>query len=224
MNSTSSCWSEGPAYWPVLPLLSNHFDSLVLDSAICEILKVKYVWAISSENREGLNLNTARPPNPKGESTGGSNLLSFFPFYYLILNQFSGLESPTHALRADADPSAQSASATYITLAQEHPYDRHIEIILHLSGEQFKSCLPKYSSCLVLSVIFQIFDCDFHSHNSVTEPHSPLVIIERGRLSFSQYEQLICSRRDFIRCTRKDSEPERKVSESPHCFTTSICL
>uniref|UniRef100_A0A3B4V028 von Willebrand factor A domain-containing protein 5B2-like n=1 Tax=Seriola dumerili TaxID=41447 RepID=A0A3B4V028_SERDU len=84
------------------------------------------------------------------------------------------LESPTHALRADADPSAQSASATYITLAQEHPYDRHIEIILHL-------------------------------------PHNPLVILERGRLSFSQYEQLICSRRDFIRCTRKDSEPERKL-------------
>ncbi|XP_020489651.3 von Willebrand factor A domain-containing protein 5B1 isoform X1 [Labrus bergylta] len=88
----------------------------------------------------------------------------------------AGLESPTHALRADADPSAQSASATYITLAQEHPYDRHIEIILHLS-----------------------------------EPHSPLVILERGRLSFSQYEQQICSRRDFIRFTRKDSEPERKL-------------
>uniref|UniRef100_A0A3Q0R3R0 von Willebrand factor A domain containing 5B2 n=1 Tax=Amphilophus citrinellus TaxID=61819 RepID=A0A3Q0R3R0_AMPCI len=85
------------------------------------------------------------------------------------------LESTTHALRADADPSAQSASATYITLAQEHPYDRHIEIILHL------------------------------------EPHSPLVILERGRLSFNQYEQQICSRRDFIRCTRKDSEPERKL-------------
>ncbi|KAG7249667.1 hypothetical protein CRUP_001862, partial [Coryphaenoides rupestris] len=42
--------------------------------------------------------------------------------------------SPTHALRADADPSAQSASSTYITLAQEHPYDRHIEVILHLSA------------------------------------------------------------------------------------------
>ncbi|XP_069013313.1 von Willebrand factor A domain-containing protein 5B2 [Embiotoca jacksoni] len=88
----------------------------------------------------------------------------------------AGLESPTHALRADADPSAQSASATYITLAQEHPYNRHIEIILHLS-----------------------------------EPHSPLVILERGRLSFHQYEQQICSRRDFIRCTRKDSDPERKL-------------
>uniref|UniRef100_A0A3B5AS85 von Willebrand factor A domain containing 5B2 n=1 Tax=Stegastes partitus TaxID=144197 RepID=A0A3B5AS85_9TELE len=84
------------------------------------------------------------------------------------------LESPTHALRADADPSAQSASATYITLAQEHPYNRNIEIILHL-------------------------------------PHSPLVILERGRLSFNQYEQQISSRRDFIRCTRKDSDPERKL-------------
>ncbi|XP_058492573.1 von Willebrand factor A domain-containing protein 5B1 isoform X3 [Solea solea] len=88
----------------------------------------------------------------------------------------AGLESPTHALRADADPSAQSASATYITLAQEHQYDRHIEIILHLS-----------------------------------EPHSPLVILERGRLSFRQYEQQMWSRRDFIRCARKDSEPERKL-------------
>ncbi|XP_029930155.1 von Willebrand factor A domain-containing protein 5B2 [Myripristis murdjan] len=88
----------------------------------------------------------------------------------------AGLESPTHALRADADPSAQSASATYITLAQEHPYDRHIEVILHLS-----------------------------------EPHSPLVILEKGRLSFSQYEQQITSRRDFIRSMRKDSEPEKKV-------------
>uniref|UniRef100_A0A8C8C415 VWFA domain-containing protein n=1 Tax=Oncorhynchus tshawytscha TaxID=74940 RepID=A0A8C8C415_ONCTS len=88
----------------------------------------------------------------------------------------AGLESPTHALRADADPSAQSASSTYITLAQEHPYDRHIEIILHLS-----------------------------------EPHSPLVILERGRLTFSQYEQQICSRRDFIRCARKELEPEKKL-------------
>ncbi|XP_029687299.1 von Willebrand factor A domain-containing protein 5B1 isoform X2 [Takifugu rubripes] len=88
----------------------------------------------------------------------------------------AGLESPTHALRADADPSAQSASATYITLAQEHPYDRHIEIILHLS-----------------------------------EAHSPLVILEKGRFSFGQYEEQISSRRDFIRCARKDSEPEKKL-------------
>ncbi|KAL0966471.1 hypothetical protein UPYG_G00295680 [Umbra pygmaea] len=88
----------------------------------------------------------------------------------------AGLESPTHALRADADPSAKSASCTYITLAQEHPYNSHIEIILHLS-----------------------------------EPHSPLVILERGRLTFSQYEQQICARRDFIRCARKEAEPDKKL-------------
>ncbi|CAL8312558.1 unnamed protein product [Gadus morhua 'NCC'] len=88
----------------------------------------------------------------------------------------AGLESPTHALRADADPGAQSASSTYITLAQEHPYDRHIEVILHLS-----------------------------------EPHSPLVILERGRLSFSQFEKQMCARRDYIRCARKESEPEKKL-------------
>uniref|UniRef100_A0A671LVB0 von Willebrand factor A domain containing 5B2 n=1 Tax=Sinocyclocheilus anshuiensis TaxID=1608454 RepID=A0A671LVB0_9TELE len=81
----------------------------------------------------------------------------------------AGLESPTHALRADADPSAQSASATYITLAMEHSCDRHLEIILHLS-----------------------------------EPHSPLVILERGRLTFSEYEQQIRARRDYIRFARKE--------------------
>ena len=38
-----------------------------------------------------------------------------------------------------------------------------------------------------------------------------MVILERGRFSFGQYEEQISSRRDFLRCTRKDSEPERKV-------------
>ncbi|KAK3513813.1 hypothetical protein QTP70_028857, partial [Hemibagrus guttatus] len=88
----------------------------------------------------------------------------------------AGLESPTHALRADADPSAQSASATYITLAEEHLYDRHLEIILHLS-----------------------------------EPNSPLIILERGQLTFNQYEQQISARRDFIRRVHKEAEPEKKL-------------
>ncbi|XP_007887560.2 von Willebrand factor A domain-containing protein 5B1 [Callorhinchus milii] len=45
----------------------------------------------------------------------------------------AGVESPTHALRADADPGARSASTTYITLAESHQYDRNLEIILHPS-------------------------------------------------------------------------------------------
>lgn len=72
---------------------------------------------------------------------------------------YSGLESPTHALRADADPSAQSASATYITLAEEHQYDRHLEIILHLSGKgnSVKSYTSPYTNKLPIFCKFYAF-------------------------------------------------------------------
>ncbi|KAF4117691.1 von Willebrand factor A domain-containing protein 5B2 isoform X1 [Onychostoma macrolepis] len=108
-----------------------------------------------------------------------TNLSSYQLSFQLLVRGaclLAGLESPTHALRADADPSAQSASATYITLAEEHSCDRHLEIILHLS-----------------------------------EPHSPLVILERGRLTFSEYEQQIRARRDFINFSRKEAESEKTL-------------
>ncbi|XP_062843605.1 von Willebrand factor A domain-containing protein 5B1 [Trichomycterus rosablanca] len=112
-------------------------------------------------------------------SSPATNLAPYELSFQLLVRGaclLAGLESPTHALRADADPSAQSASATYITLAEEHPYDRHLEIILHLS-----------------------------------EPHSPLVILERGRLTFSQYQQQISTRRDFIRHVCKEAEPQKNL-------------
>lgn len=43
------------------------------------------------------------------------------------------------------------------------------------------------------------------------EPHNPLVILERGRLDFNQYEQQISARPDFIRLVHKEAEPEKKV-------------
>ncbi|XP_068001251.1 von Willebrand factor A domain-containing protein 5B2 isoform X3 [Melanerpes formicivorus] len=43
----------------------------------------------------------------------------------------AGLESPSHALRADADPWASSATTTCVTLAEPHCYDRDLEIILY---------------------------------------------------------------------------------------------
>ncbi|KAL7991048.1 hypothetical protein Chor_014478 [Crotalus horridus] len=45
----------------------------------------------------------------------------------------AGLESPSHALRADANPYASSASTICITLADKHRYDKNLEIILHPS-------------------------------------------------------------------------------------------
>lgn len=48
----------------------------------------------------------------------------------------SGLESPSHALRADALPHASSAATICVTLAEGHPCDRALEILLHPSGER----------------------------------------------------------------------------------------
>ncbi|XP_041126369.1 von Willebrand factor A domain-containing protein 5B1-like [Polyodon spathula] len=100
-----------------------------------------------------------------------------------------GLESPTHALRADGDPSAKSASATYITLAEEHPYNCNLEIILHLS-----------------------------------EPHTPHVLLEEGRLTFQEYEQHIRARRDFIHCSRKEAESDKRLEFVRKRFHKDILL
>ncbi|KAM9127426.1 von Willebrand factor A domain-containing protein 5B2 [Pangshura tecta] len=43
----------------------------------------------------------------------------------------AGLESPSHALRADANPYANSASTICVTLAEDHQCDRSLEIILY---------------------------------------------------------------------------------------------
>ncbi|KAJ7324700.1 hypothetical protein JRQ81_017720, partial [Phrynocephalus forsythii] len=43
----------------------------------------------------------------------------------------AGLDSPTHVLRADANPYASSASTICISLAEQHKCDRNLEIILY---------------------------------------------------------------------------------------------
>ncbi|XP_060690666.1 von Willebrand factor A domain-containing protein 5B1 isoform X3 [Hemiscyllium ocellatum] len=88
----------------------------------------------------------------------------------------AGVESPTHALRAGADPIARSASTLYVTLAEKHQYDRNLKIILH--------------------------PC---------EPHVPHILLEKGSMSFEEYERHIKSRRDFSRVIKKDSNTDKKV-------------
>uniref|UniRef100_A0A663LIY9 von Willebrand factor A domain containing 5B1 n=1 Tax=Athene cunicularia TaxID=194338 RepID=A0A663LIY9_ATHCN len=46
---------------------------------------------------------------------------------------WAGVESPTHEIRADADPSARSAKSIVITLANKHTFDRPVEILIHPS-------------------------------------------------------------------------------------------
>ncbi|XP_032925085.1 von Willebrand factor A domain-containing protein 5B2 isoform X1 [Catharus ustulatus] len=66
----------------------------------------------------------------------------------------AGLESPSHTLRADADPWASSATTTCVTLAEPHHYDRDLEIILypcephspHLLIEDGTMTYPEYEA------------------------------------------------------------------------------
>lgn len=51
----------------------------------------------------------------------------------------SGVESPSHAIRADADPSAHSATSIVVTLADKYTYDCPVEILIYPSGMYYKS-------------------------------------------------------------------------------------
>lgn len=56
-------------------------------------------------------------------------------------NSLTGVESPSHAIRADADASARSATNVVVTLADKYTYDYPVEIIIYLSGVYSPSCL-----------------------------------------------------------------------------------
>ncbi|XP_037381095.1 von Willebrand factor A domain-containing protein 5B2 [Talpa occidentalis] len=58
-----------------------------------------------------------------------------FSFEMLVTGPclLAGLESPSHALRADAPPHANSAATICVTLAEGHPCDRALEILLYPS-------------------------------------------------------------------------------------------
>ncbi|XP_066296725.1 von Willebrand factor A domain-containing protein 5B1-like isoform X2 [Branchiostoma lanceolatum] len=44
----------------------------------------------------------------------------------------SGVSSPTHAIRVDADPFACSANEVFVTLAEPHTFDKSLEVLIHL--------------------------------------------------------------------------------------------
>ncbi|KAM6443802.1 von Willebrand factor A domain-containing protein 5B2 isoform 2-T2 [Liasis olivaceus] len=76
---------------------------------------------------------------PKDTDIFRGDVYNPFPYEFsfkMLVNGpclLAGLESPSHALRADANPYASSASTICITLADKHSYDRNLEIILHPS-------------------------------------------------------------------------------------------
>lgn len=94
---------------------------------------------------------------------------------------------------------------------------------IHTTDTSKSSCTSAVSGWGLSPTSRSCWSHFFGSASLSAEAHSPLVILERGRFSFGQYEEQISSRRDFIRCTRKDSEPERKVGTHTQTHThTSV--
>ncbi|XP_060226060.1 von Willebrand factor A domain-containing protein 5B2 isoform X4 [Meriones unguiculatus] len=92
-------------------------------------------FGVGSPEEEGL---TWEPPTaPPEVFSGPAHCPAPYTFSFEMLVTgpclLAGLESPSHALRADALPHASSAATICVTLAEGHPCDRALEILLHPS-------------------------------------------------------------------------------------------
>ncbi|XP_066203204.1 von Willebrand factor A domain-containing protein 5B2 [Saccopteryx leptura] len=92
-------------------------------------------FGVSSPQEEGLAWE--EPAAPLDVFLGPARCPAPYTFSFEMLVTgpclLAGLESPSHALRADAPPHASSAATICVTLAEGHHCDRALEILLHPS-------------------------------------------------------------------------------------------
>ncbi|XP_013368813.1 PREDICTED: von Willebrand factor A domain-containing protein 5B2 isoform X2 [Chinchilla lanigera] len=92
-------------------------------------------FGVGSPQEEGLTQE--EPAAPPDVFSGPARCPAPYTFSFEMLVTgpclLAGLESPSHALRADAPPHASSAATICVTLAEDHQCDRPLEILLHPS-------------------------------------------------------------------------------------------
>ncbi|XP_040607011.1 von Willebrand factor A domain-containing protein 5B2 isoform X5 [Mesocricetus auratus] len=92
-------------------------------------------FGVGSPEEEGLTWE--QPSAPPDVFSGPAHCPAPYTFSFEMLVTgpclLAGLESPSHALRADALPHASSAATICVTLAEGHRCDRALEILLHPS-------------------------------------------------------------------------------------------
>ncbi|XP_045152348.1 von Willebrand factor A domain-containing protein 5B2 [Echinops telfairi] len=92
-------------------------------------------FGAGSPHEEGLAWE--EPAAPQDVFSGPARCPAPYTFSFEMLVTgpclLAGLESPSHALRADALPHASSAATVCVTLAESHRCDRALEILLHPS-------------------------------------------------------------------------------------------
>lgn len=79
-------------------------------------------------------------------------LLEDWLFDLLCLSLCVGVESPSHAIRADADPLARSATSVVITLADKYTYDCPVKILIYPSGRSTASKLTHSAALQLISL------------------------------------------------------------------------
>ncbi|XP_003476966.2 von Willebrand factor A domain-containing protein 5B2 isoform X2 [Cavia porcellus] len=93
-------------------------------------------FGVGSPQEEGL-IHEEEPAAPPDVFSGPARCPAPYTFSFEMLVTgpclLAGLESPSHALRADAPPHASSAATICVTLAERHQCDRPLEILLHPS-------------------------------------------------------------------------------------------
>ncbi|XP_021111818.1 von Willebrand factor A domain-containing protein 5B2 isoform X3 [Heterocephalus glaber] len=92
-------------------------------------------FGVGSPQEEGLPREEPAAPTDVFSGPARCPAPYTFSFEMLVTGPclLAGLESPSHALRADAPPHASSAATICVTLAEGHRCDRSLEILLHPS-------------------------------------------------------------------------------------------
>ncbi|XP_038318852.1 von Willebrand factor A domain-containing protein 5B2 isoform X2 [Canis lupus familiaris] len=92
-------------------------------------------FGVGSPQEEGLAWEERAAPQDVFSGPARCPAPYTFSFEMLVTGPclLAGLESPSHALRADAPPHASSAATICVTLAEGHRCDRVLEILLHPS-------------------------------------------------------------------------------------------
>ncbi|XP_073445349.1 von Willebrand factor A domain-containing protein 5B2 isoform X2 [Dendrobates tinctorius] len=128
------------------PLAPNPGDPNVHEDGLCDDSSASCFGGVSGTGTTPWVLLADSPPqtlistNTKSLSTALTGLATnpqryHFSFRLQVQGPclLAGIESPSHALRADASPFAVSASSVWISLAEQYNCDRPLEIILHPS-------------------------------------------------------------------------------------------
>ncbi|KAM4041441.1 von Willebrand factor A domain-containing protein 5B2 isoform 2-T5 [Anomaloglossus baeobatrachus] len=128
------------------PLAPNPGDPGLPEDGLCDDSSASCFGGVSGTGASPWLLLADSPPqtltstNTKSLSTALTGLATNPQRYHFSFRLevqgpclLAGIESPSHALRADASPFAVSASSVWISLAEQYNCDRPLEILLHPS-------------------------------------------------------------------------------------------